>query len=186
MTKIIACLLLLLVSPSFAITESATCSHAFSLLKPICQRLYQVWAQGENELIITGYAWHNRYTYTREKIRSYNEKAWGGGLGKSLFDEKGNWHGLYATAFLDSHNNIEPVAGYAYLKVLTINKDIKTGLGYSILVTSRADINHNIPFPGAVPWASLFIGKATLSAAYVPGSSTNGNVLFILGKYTFS
>lgn len=116
---------------------------------------------------------------------SYAELAWGGGLGKGFFDEKGNWHGLYAIAFLDSHRNLEPTVGYAYLKVAKLTQNFKAGLGVSVLVTSRPDILHSIPFPGAVPWAGLFYKKLSLKAAYIPGSSTNGNVLYLVGAYAF-
>lgn len=185
MKKLIACFLLCYSLNAMSANDPNNCSHWLSLFKPLCMRLHQVWDEGYNELYLSGYAWHNRYIYSAEKIRSYNETAWGGGLGKGFFDEKGNWHGLYAFAFLDSHSQLEPVAGYAYLKVATINEDIKAGLGYSVLITSRADINNRIPFPGAVPWASLFIGKVTLAATYIPGNSNNGNVLYLLAKYRF-
>lgn len=185
MKKLIGCLLLLLTTASFATEQTEHCAHWKSFFKPMCQRLRQVWSEGNNELYLSGYAWHNRYTYPAEKIKNYNENAWGGGLGKGLFDEKGNWHGLFAFAFLDSHSNVEPVVGYAYLKVATIHKDLKAGLGYTVLVTSRPDINHNIPFPGALPWASIFYKKVTLAATYIPGFNHNGNVLYVLAKYTF-
>lgn len=186
MKKIITSFLILLnFNAISAPTERNEICHSWApLVRPVCQHLHQIWTKGQNELYISGYAWHNRYTYTREKINRYNEAAWGGGLGKGLFDEKGNWHGLYAIAFLDSHRNIEPAAGYAYLKVATINKDIKAGIGYSVLVTSREDINHNIPFPGILPWASIFIQNVSIAATYIPGFNKNGNVLYILAKYT--
>lgn len=169
-----------------ALAEAApNCSYWLSPFKPFCHRLHQIWTEGDTDLFVSGYAWHNRYIYSPEKIRRYNERAWGGGLGKGLFDEKGNWHGLYAIAFLDSHSHVEPAAGYAYTKVLNITKDLKAGLGYSVLVTSRVDIMHNIPFPGAVPWGSIFFKKLSIAGAYIPGNSKNGNVLYLFGKYTF-
>src|SRR3989338_7712810 len=105
MKKLITSLLLCISLNGFTAEAPNTCSHWLSLFKPICQRLHQVWSEGDTDLYISGYAWHNRYIYSREKIKSYNENAWGGGLGKSLFDEKGNWHALYAIAFLDSHSH---------------------------------------------------------------------------------
>lgn len=161
------------------------CERWLSVFQPVCQRLHQIWNEGNNELYLSGYAWHNRYTYTREKINSYNELAWGGGLGKGLFDEKGNWHGLYAIAFSDSHKNIEPALGYSYLFVAHLNQDFKAGIGYSVLLTARADINNFLPFPGALPWASVFYKKISVAATYIPGFNKNGNVLYVLGKITF-
>ncbi|MFI4919023.1 MAG: lipid IV(A) palmitoyltransferase PagP [Legionellales bacterium] len=161
------------------------CTHWMSFLKPVCQRLHQIWTEGNTDLYLSGYAWHNRYTYRPEKIKTYNEAAWGGGLGKGLFDENGNWQGLYAIAFMDSHNHVEPAAGYAFLKVFGHQQDLKAGIGYTILVTSRGDILNGIPFPGVLPWVSIFYKKTTLAATYIPGAVGAGNVLYILGKYTF-
>ncbi|WP_419421123.1 lipid IV(A) palmitoyltransferase PagP [Legionella sp. D16C41] len=153
-------------------------------LKSTCQRLYQIWEEGNNELYFSGYAWHNRYTYSPKRIKTYNEQAWGGGLGKGLYDEKGNWHGLSIIAFLDSHKNIEPALGYAYLKLIPVNNETQFGLGYSILITARPDIFHNIPFPGILPWASVSYRRLTLLATYIPGAQGAGNVLYIIGKWT--
>lgn len=187
MKKILASFLLMFSLATFSNPDhqKESCSHWISFLKPACLRLHQVWTEGRDELYISGYAWHNRYTYRPEKIKSYNEEAWGGGLGKGLFDEKGNWHGLYAIAFLDSHRHVEPAVGYAYLKIGRISNNLKAGIGYSVLVTSRVDIYNSIPFPGALPWASIFYKKTSLAATYIPGAAGAGNVLYILGKYTF-
>lgn len=165
--------------------DKASCSGWQTWVKPLCRRLRQIWIEGNNELYFSGYAWHNRYTYNREKVKSYNELAWGSGLGKGFYDEDGDWHGLYAIAFLDSHKNIEPAAGYAFLKIAQLSENTRIGAGYTILVTARSDIWNNIPFPGILPWVSLTYRKATLSATYIPGAAGAGNVLFILGKWTF-
>ncbi len=185
MKRLLSGILIFCSMHTYAAEQKEACSHWMSLLKPICQRLKQIWTDGDTEAYFSGYAWHNRYIYSPEKIRKYNENAWGGGLGKGLFDEKGNWHGLYAIAFLDSHSDIEPVVGYAHLWVSSLTDNLKAGIGYSILVTARSDINNYMPFPGAVPWAAVFYKKVTVAASYVPGNSSNGNVLFIVGKYTF-
>lgn len=185
MKRLIICFLVLFTVSSFAKEEQNTCQHWASVLKPFCQRLHQVWTEGTTDVYFSGYAWHNRYTYSPEKIKTYNEAAWGSGLGKGFFDEKGNWHGLYAVAFLDSHRHLEPAAGYAYLKVADFNKDLKAGLGYSFIVTSRSDIYNGIPFPGLLPWVSIFYKKATIAATYIPGAAGAGNVLYIIGKYSF-
>jgi palmitoyl transferase len=147
----------------------------------------QIWHEGNNELYVTGYAWHNRYTYPKDRIDSYNERAYGGGLGKGLYDENGNWHGLSAFAFLDSHKNIQPVAGYAFIKMHHFDKKTHAGAGYSILITQRPDIYHGIPFPGALPWVFFGYDKAMLCLTYIPGLKNHpvGNVLFLFAKWTF-
>ena len=185
MRKILIIVFFFLPVNVFAEAQTDYCPQWRSLLKTACQRWHQIWYEGNAELYLSGYAWHNRYVYSREKINEYNENAWGGGLGKGFFDEKGNWHGLFAFAFLDSHKNLEPAAGYAYLKVAHLYKELKAGIGYTVLITMRPDLNKGIPFPGALPWASLFYKKTTLAATYIPGFNHNGNVLYLLAKYTF-
>lgn len=164
---------------------SEQCTTGPAWVRNFCHRLHQIWTEGDNELYLSGYAWHNRYTYTPEKIKTYNELAWGGGLGKGFYDEDGDWHGLSAIAFLDSHKNVEPAVGYSFFKIGRLGENTRVGAGYSILVTARPDIFHGIPFPGALPWLSLNYRKATIMATYVPGSQGAGNVLYILGKITF-
>ena len=176
-------LLLITWLPGALANDSATCSHSPRWFNKACHRLNQIWTEGENELYLPAYAWHNRYTYSQSRIDHFNENPWGTGLGKSFYDEKGDWHGLYAFAFLDSHKNIEPVVGYAFLKVLPITENIKTGAGVGVLVTARPDIFNNIPFPGVLPWVSLNYRKASLAATYIPGAQGAGNVLFLIVKY---
>lgn len=175
-------LLLLFQNLSFA-EQTVACENWPSLLKPICLRPYQTWTQGKNELYISGYAWHNRYYYDHSRLNRYNENAWGGGIGKSFYDENGNWHGLYAIDFLDSHKYPEPVIGYAFLKMFHLTENARIGAGYSVLVTQRPDILNGIPFPGVVPWMSISYRRVSLSASYIPGSRNVGNVLYGVFKW---
>ncbi|MGQ3890815.1 lipid IV(A) palmitoyltransferase PagP [Legionella sp. CNM-4043-24] len=183
MKKILTVLLLLFAVNGQA--ETKPCASWAAWPKAVCQRFHQIWTEGNNELYLSGYAWHNRYTYSPEKIKTYNENAWGGGLGKGLYDEKGDWHGLYAFGFSDSHKNFQPVAGYAFLKMAHLSQSLKMGAGFTVLVTARPDIFKGRPFPGALPWASITYRRATLSATYIPGAQGAGNVLYIVGKWTF-
>jgi palmitoyl transferase len=160
------------------------CHDAPSWFKHTCHRLNQIWYQGHNELYATGYAWHNRFTYDKDKLNRYNEHAWGSGFGKGFYDEDGDWHGLSAVAFLDSHKNVEPVAGYTFLKMFHVTNTLQGGAGYSVVATARPDINHGIPFPGVLPWLTLSYRSVMLMATYVPGARGAGNVLFIMGKIT--
>ncbi len=163
--------------------EDHHCENWPSLLKPICLRPYQTWTKGNNELYVSGFAWHNRFYYDKNRIHRYNEAALGGGLGKSFYDEKGDWHGLFAFGFLDSHKYFEPAVGYAFLKVLHVTENAHIGVGYTALVTQRPDILHGIPFPGALPWVSIGYRRASISATYIPGSRNVGNVLYVVGKW---
>lgn len=191
--------LLLISSESICHAAAATSLHPITTPPANCQpcpkgkpnlftkashRLEQIWSDGKNELYLPAYAWHNRYWYTADRIKTYNENPWGGGLGKGYYDEDGDWHGLYAFAFLDSHKNVEPIVGYAFLKALHLQHDITLGGGYAILATARPDINHGIPFPGALPWVSATYQRVSLIATYIPGRQNIGNVLFFIVKVT--
>ena len=151
-------------------------------------RFHQIWYDGSIEGYGTGYAWHNRYTYTPERIQThhYNELAWGGGLGKGFFDEDGDWHGLYAMAFLDSHKNVQPIAGYGFVKMIHFKYDFNAGVGFTLFVTERSDIFHGIPFPGIpLPLVTVGYNRFNIVATYIPGGRNVGNVLFVFGKWTF-
>ncbi|VEG91612.1 lipid IV(A) palmitoyltransferase PagP [Legionella spiritensis] len=187
MKKLLYTLLLCLSSVPVSAAASTACSGTPSLFKKSCLRLHQIWNEGHTEVYLPFYAWHNRYAYTEEKLSKtiYNEKAWGFGLGKGFDDEDGDWHGLYAMAFLDSHNHVQPIAGYAFLKTAHIKDSARLGLGYSVFLTQRSDIFNGYPFPGAAPWISIGYRQASLSAAYVPGGTNIGNVLFIFAKWSF-
>lgn len=178
-------LMMLLLFSGVVIAASDSCAGWAKWTKPACLRIHQIWTEGNNEAYISGYAWHNRYTYTAAKIKSFNELAWGGGLGKGFYDEEGDWHGISAIAFLDSHKNLEPAAGYMFLKMASLNQSTSLGAGYSVLLTARPDIFHNIPFPGLLPWLSLKYRSASLMGTYIPGSKGAGNVFYVLGKWTF-
>lgn len=182
MKKILMTSLMLIHSSLFAAEKAEACSHWNNLLKPFCVSIYKIWTEGRDDMYFSGYAWHNRFTYGPEKIKHYNEAAWGGGLGKSRFDEKGNWQGIYAIAFLDSHSHVEPAAGYVYLKVAAPTQNIKLGAGLTFIVSSRVDINHNLPVAGILPTLAVFYKRVSFSGTYVPGTSTNGNVLFLIAK----
>lgn len=173
-------------SSLFAAAAPQYKSNCFSLIEPLCHRLQQIWYEGNNELYLSGYTWHNRYYYSRENINSYNEAAWGGGWGKGFFDEDGDFHGLSLIAFLDSHTRVEPVAGYSFLKIKSFTPNLKAGIGYTAFLTSRQDSLNGIPFPGLLPLGSIMFKKMAVNAIYIPGFAKKGNVMYLNFKYTFS
>lgn len=185
MRRLSSCVGFILLLVLFTNSTLASCANKRGIFKPLCQRFHHIWYDGSNELYFSGYAWHNRYTYRPEKIQRYNELAWGGGIGKGVYGPKNDWQGIYAIAFLDSHKNVEPAIGYAYLKVAHFTPNLIAGIGYSVLVTMREDINHGYPFPGILPWTAITYRKISLCATYIPGAAGAGNVLYVVAKYTF-
>lgn len=176
---------ILLIPNAYAAETKPSCTGWGKLLKPMCEVFHHIISDGNNELYVSGYAWHNRYTYSPEKIKSYNEAAWGGGYSRGYVTENGDYHALAAFAFLDSHKNIEPVVGYLYLKKIFLKNDFKGSLGLAPFLTARPDIFKGRPFPGLMPIAALSYKKVTLQATYIPGAVGAGNVLFLFARYTF-
>lgn len=143
----------------------------------------KVWDSEEYDLYIPLYAWHNRLTYDQKHIDKYNENPWGLGFGKSYYDEKGNWHSLYAMAFKDSNDYAETFFGYAWMKnwFVNCNRDFRVGLGYTLGLTQRHEWKY-IPVPAPLPLAGIEYKRFALQAAYVPGVKNDGNVLFIWSR----
>lgn len=143
---------------------------------------------GQDDLYLDGYAYHDPNTYTAEKRAQLNPRAWGIGWGRHKFNADGSEDMVYAMVFSDSHWNAEPVVGYAHQWMWGNDQLIGAGLGYTLALTSRADIFNNIPFPIALPIASLRIGKVSLYGTVIPkvnNKLNNGNVAFFWMRYAF-
>lgn len=151
-----------------------------SIWQNIKQTVADTWNSDRYELFIPANTWHNRATYDKHKIDSYNERPWGIGAGVYRFDKDGDWHALYIMEFQDSHNVIEPIGGYAYQTYWRFgdNEKLRFGIGYTLSITARRDYNW-IPFPAPLPLASFEYDRLAIQSAYVPGFKRNtGNILF--------
>ena len=148
-----------------------------TILSRVEDSLSQTWQSPNYELYIPVNTWHNRHYYDADKIDGYNENPWGLGVGKYRYDEDGDWHALYGMAFLDSHNKVEPLAGYAFQKMWRPTENVRLGAGYSVGMTIRSDF-HYIPIPIIVPLASVEYKKLAVQSTYIPGGNGNGNILF--------
>ena len=97
----------------------------------------------------TGYAWHAPYAYNKQKREEYNDFAAGGGVGGSVFDDDGDRHSLYGMIFEDSHYKPQYTAGYAWMRYWGSRESLNWGLGYTVYLFARSDVNHYIPAPMA-------------------------------------
>ncbi len=143
---------------------------------------------GQDDLYLDGYAYHDPNTYTAEKRAQLNSRAWGIGWGRHKLNADGSEDMVYAMVFSDSHWNAEPVVGYAHQWMWGNDQLVGAGLGYTLALTSRADIFKNIPFPIALPIASLRIGKVSIYGTVIPkvnNKLNNGNVAFFWMRYAF-
>lgn len=163
-------------------------SHAnTSLIDSVKSRVETIWNEGDVVGYLPLYTYHMPYAYPPEKIDQYTSIPLGLGIGKGLYNNRGNWEGLYAMSFKDSHGVYQYMAGYGWVPTwnLSANRNWKAGAGATVFMMSRQDIFNYIPFPGLLPVGSLSYKNASLQTSFIPGGDGFGNVLFTWAKWTF-
>lgn len=150
------------------------------------QHAKDTWKEGEIEAYVPFLTHHLRFAYRQDLIDKYNEFPAGFGLGKGRYNASGNWEGIYAMGFSDSHYKPSFMLGYGWIPTWELGtSEVKVGVGLTAFLMSRQDYAGGIPFPGILPLASISYKNLSLQTAYIPGGSNNGNVLFVWGKWTF-
>ncbi|SIT40534.1 Phospholipid:lipid A palmitoyltransferase [Paraburkholderia piptadeniae] len=170
--------------PAFA---DASCSYSTEWLAGACRRIERVAQQGTWDLYVTGYGWHIN-GYSEEERKSLNAQSWGGGAGKHFTDENGNEDILFAFVFLDSHENAEPIGGWArqwYTK--PVAGGLSLGGGYFAGFTAREDVANYLPVPLVLPVGSIRYRKASVMGTFIPRipGVTKGDVAFFWSRYEF-
>jgi LPS-assembly protein len=158
--------------------------------RPFLQKVWDpvanAYDNGTWEAYLPFLTYHLRSVYTAEQIASYQERPPGFGIGKGLYDEKGNWSGVYAMGFQDSHFKPSYIAGYGWKAIWHPGgDDYRVGLGYTAGLMTRADIFNYVPFPVVLPMASVSYKNFSIEGAYVPGGAGAGNVFFAWAKWEF-
>lgn len=151
-------------------------------------RVSKIFDEGKNDFYLTIYAYHDRFTYTSEKLKELNEGAFGLGLGRSIVNENGNDEMIFAMTHLDSHSDIQVNAGYAWVKKFHVMENLQLGIGYAAGLVSRSDFAGRIPIPFILPLGTIDFGKGTLNIILIPKLNdgiNNGNVLFIFAKFSW-
>lgn len=165
------------------------CDKLWSWLEYQCDGTRKAWHDGTPDLIVSGYSYHDRGTYTQEKIDSFNEAAWGGGLGWSIRNDRGDSFGWYGLIFRDSHFKYTKMFGWGAMTYWPAQSDYGVGLGYTVFLGSRPDIYSGVPFPGILPLASVKLANLEILGTYIPkvsqGTTGNGNVGFVFARYHF-
>lgn len=138
---------------------------------------------GTLEFYLPFKTYHSRSTYTQEQIDSYQESPLGFGVGRGLYNEKGNWEGVLALAFQDSHSKPSYTAGYQWKSIWRPAEDFRVGLGYMAGLMARSDTANYVPFPVAFPVASVAYKNLNIEGAYVPKVGDRGDVLFLWAKW---
>ena len=164
------------------------CEDLWSFIGRSCKKIGAAWDHGENELIVTGYAYHLRSTYTEEKLKELNEHAWGGGWARTIEDPDGDTHSLFYFGFHESHGKVQHNLGYLYSTYWGPQDGLRAGIGIAPFIVQRPDIASGVPIPVFLPIASLKYRKATLMFTYIPtvnGGINNGSVAFAFARFGF-
>jgi palmitoyl transferase len=184
----IRCVLGVALAMLVSAAQAFECADLWSLMERGCRRLADTYQKGNDELLLSGYAYHLRSTYTEEKLHELNERAWGGGWGKVVEDADGDTHSVYLMGFYESHRKVEWNLGYAYQTYWGRRDGLQAGLGYTVLLVQRPDIASGVPIPALLPLASLRYGQASLMGTFIPtlnGGINNGSVAYFFGRYDF-
>lgn len=156
-----------------------------TVLENAAERIASTYREGRAEVYLPLRTFHLRSAYSTQKIEQFQETPRGLGIGRGLYDADGDWHGLYALGFQDSHYTPLWMAGYGYKTFWRPNENWKAGIGYTVFVMARSDTGHYTPFPGILPIASVSYRNFSLETSFIPGGQGYGNILFFWGKYEF-
>lgn len=141
-----------------------------------------IYQKGNWEVIVPISTYHMRNSYSSEQIESYEESPPGFGLGKGRINSSGNYEGLYAMGYQDSHHFPSWQVGYVWQALWRpINENFRVGLGYTAFILAREDIGHYTPFPAASPMTSIAYKNLTIDVTFIPFS----NVFFSNIKWAF-
>ncbi|WP_034641801.1 hypothetical protein [Chitinilyticum aquatile] len=181
--SLLAGLALLLSIPA----AQAACEDWWAGFDTACSKVSQIWSQGNNGLLLSGYAYHSRSQYTQEKLNELNEFAYGGGFDKHITHENGNEESIFFFVFADSHEDPQFNLGYMWMPYWKVAGDFQLGAGLSGGLVSRTDIFNGIPFPVILPMLSAKFSPITLYTTYIPslGGVNNGSVLYTYGRIEF-
>ncbi len=172
----------------FGISTSAMAqqSDEFSWWQTVKDHVSNIADNGNDDYYFSGLAHHGRSTYSAEKLATLNEHAWGLGYGKTLRTGDGNEESLFAMVLKDSHRHPQYQAGYAYQWLYSIpHTPLELGFGGTAMLMSRQDYFDNVPFPVALPMASIGTKNARIMFVYVPrlsANKNNGDVLLVFGR----
>ncbi len=146
------------------------------------QDIHKILLSENWDLYLPVNTWHNREMYDKKKTDSYNEKPWGIGFGKHIYEDD-VLRGLYVMAFSDSHSKVEPIFGYLRQWNYYLDRDnnFSLGAGYTLGVTFRDDY-HYLPIPVILPIFGVQYKKINLQTTYIPGPYNMFNVLFTWGR----
>jgi hypothetical protein len=122
-------------------------------------------AQGNWDVVVNGHAIHVN------AAKEWNESNWGLGLERE-FNPTGRWVKVaLANGFKDSVGEPSYMAGGGLKRRFHLfSDDVYFDVGMVGFLMTRHDVNHNQPFPGALPAVTFGTKRVALNVTYMPDS----------------
>jgi palmitoyl transferase len=142
------------------------------------------WRHGTWDLYISGYAYHLPGYYSAARRARLNANEWGGGLGRSIEDQKGNLHQVFFLVTQDSHYKPQYFAGYSWLHPFFPDSPVQLDFGVSAFLFSRVDVANGVPLPGLLPFLTVGTKRLQLIVLYVPpiGKEIGGQTIYFYSR----
>jgi hypothetical protein len=124
-----------------------------------------IWADGDWGIVLNGHAVH----VNAEK--HWNDDNWGLGFEKE-FNSSGHWvSAAVANGFKDSLDNPSYMAGASIKRRFRMfSNHVYFDAGIVGFLMTRHDVNHNAPFPGALPTMTFGAKHFAVNVTYMPAS----------------
>ena len=123
--------------------------------------------------------WTEHPAFDYDNRSEENALPFGGGVLRTLVDEKGNERTLFALVFSDSHYYPEPTFGYSWVARWPVSEKYHVGAGYLLGFTFREDY-HWLPIPMPLPVVKAGTDDVGLYMTFIPFT----NVFFFYGTVT--
>lgn len=138
--------------------------------------------RGAPELYVTGYTWHLPWAYDRTTRKRLNNTTWGGGVGRSFTEARGDRNTVFFAAFADSHRSPQFILSYGWQRPWLANRDWSLSWGYMAFLFSREDVARYCPLPAVLPSVALRWRRLEVVGLFVPHISRDikGDVFFVM------
>jgi lipid IVA palmitoyltransferase len=166
-------------------TACAACADMWDWVEMGCRTIVDTYKRGDDQLLLSGYAWHLPWTWTAERRAQENSQAWGAGWARTVERPNGDTDSVYFLVFEDSHKDAEFNLGYAWMTYWRDRENVQPGLGYTVFILQRPDIANGVPVPAILPMFGMRYQKFTLLSTFIPtlnGGVNHGSVLYLFAS----
>lgn len=124
---------------------------------------------GRNEILLSGYAWHDPASYSAAARAQLNSFAFGGGYERYIINSDGSTELLSGIVFADSYRKPQITVGYTKYWSAKVVDNLSLGLGYTAALSRREDAFHGFPEPIVLPVGVVTIAERfQIYATYIP------------------